>query len=130
MDLAFAYRIDMDPDRLVVNDPTPTGNPMLDGTLAKVAAQDRATDTRTWIRILSVEDAPGICEQVLESFSLDHSELVLSSDVSDAVRGNLTIDIDAHPGEPAEVEVEEAYVQTLPGAGLPGGLSLKAGRAL
>ena len=67
MDLAFAYRIDTDPDELVVNDATPTGNPMLDGTLAKIAAQRQPTNTRTWIRVLSVEDAPGIREQALES---------------------------------------------------------------
>ncbi len=69
-------------------------------------------------------------ERAPEGFSLDHSELVLASDVSDAVRGNLTLGIHAHPGEAAEVEVEEAYVRTLPGAGLPGGMSVKAGRAL
>lgn len=67
MDLAFAYRIDTDPKALVVNDPAPTGNPMLDGTLAKIAAQGSQSDTRTWIRVLSVEDAPAIREQALES---------------------------------------------------------------
>ena len=67
MDLAFAYRIDTDPKALVVNDATPTGNPMLDGTLAKIAAQGSESDTRTWIRVLSVEDAPAIREQALES---------------------------------------------------------------
>ena len=67
MDLAFAYRIDTDPKALVVNDPTPTGNPMLDDTLAKIAAQGSESDTRTWIRVLSVEDAPAIREQALES---------------------------------------------------------------
>ena len=67
MDLAFAYRIDTDPQALVINDPTPTGNPMLDGTLAKLAAHKEPSNTRTWIRVLSVEDAPGIREQALES---------------------------------------------------------------
>ena len=67
MDLAFAYRIDTDPQALVVNDRTPTGNPVLDGTLAKIAADEGATDTRTWIRTLSVEDAPAIRERALES---------------------------------------------------------------
>ncbi len=67
MDLAFAYRIDTDPKALVVNDATPTGNPMLDDTLAKIAAQGSESDTRTWIRVLSVEDAPAIREQALES---------------------------------------------------------------
>jgi len=69
-------------------------------------------------------------ERAPEGFSLDHSELVLSSDISNAARGTLTLGIDAHPGEPAELEVEEAYIRTLPGAGLPGGLGVKAGRAL
>ena len=67
MDLAFADRIDTDPQALVVNDPAPTGNPVLDGTLAKIAAREGATDTRTWIRVLSVEDVPSIREQALES---------------------------------------------------------------
>ena len=67
MDLAFAYRIDTDPESLTVTDPTPTGNPMLDPALAKIAAQGRGTDTRTWIRVLSVEDAPAIREQALQS---------------------------------------------------------------
>ena len=67
MDLAFAYRIDTDPDSLVVTDPTPTGNPMLDQTLAKLAGPQQATDTRTWIRVLSVEDSPAIREQALQS---------------------------------------------------------------
>ena len=43
MDLAFAYRIDTDPESLVVNDRTPTGNPILDPTLAKIAAQEQPT---------------------------------------------------------------------------------------
>ena len=67
MDLAFADRIDTDPKTLVVTDPTPIGNPMLDGALAKIGAQGQATDTKTWIRVLSVEDAPAIREQALES---------------------------------------------------------------
>ena len=67
MDLAFAYRIDTDPESLVVNDRTPTGNPILDCALAKIAAQEQPTNTRTWIRELSVEDAPAIREQALQS---------------------------------------------------------------
>ena len=63
MDLAFAYRIDTDPESLVVNDRTPTGNPILDPALAKLAAQEQPTNTRTWIRELSVEDASAIREQ-------------------------------------------------------------------
>ena len=67
MDLAFANRIDTDPKALVVNDPTPTGNPILDRTLARLAAHELGANTRTWIRVLSVEDATSIREQALES---------------------------------------------------------------
>ena len=55
MDLAFANRIDTDPESLIVTDRTPTGNPILDPTLTKIAAQGEPSDTRTWIRLLSVE---------------------------------------------------------------------------
>ena len=67
MDLAFAYRIDTDPKALVVNDSTPTGNPILDRTLATLAAHKLGSNTRTWIRVLSVEDAASIRERALES---------------------------------------------------------------
>ena len=40
MDLAFAWRIDTDLRALVVNDRTPTGNPVLDRILEKIAALD------------------------------------------------------------------------------------------
>ena len=69
-------------------------------------------------------------ERPPEGFSLGHSELVLSSQVSDALKGTLTLGLGAHPGEPTELELEEAYIRTLPGAGLAPGLSLTAGRAL
>ena len=42
MDLAFEYRIDTDLQALVVTDPTPTGDPMLDRILAQIEA---CTDT-------------------------------------------------------------------------------------
>ena len=67
MDLAFANRIDTDPDSLVVTDPAPTGSPIVDPVLAKIAAHGSATDARTWIRVLSVEDSPEIREQALQS---------------------------------------------------------------
>ena len=63
MDLAFALRIDTDPEKLLANDPTPTGNPMLDRTLTRLAAHEPGFDTRTWIKRLSVEDATSIREQ-------------------------------------------------------------------
>ena len=67
MDLAFANRIDTDPESLIVTDRTPTGNPILDPTLTKIAAQGEPSNTRTWIRLISVEDSPAIREQALQS---------------------------------------------------------------
>ena len=65
MDLAFAYRIDTDLEALVTIDPTPTSNPMLDRVLVKIAARAGTTDTRTWVGVLSREDAAILREQAL-----------------------------------------------------------------
>ncbi len=67
MDLSFACRIDTDLQALVVTDPTPTGNPMLDRILLKISARTDITDTSTWIRTLATEDAAAIREQALNS---------------------------------------------------------------
>ena len=56
--------------------------------------------------------------------------MTASGNIDDKFRGNLTLGLGAHPGEATEVELEEAYIQTLPGTGLPEGLRVKAGRAL
>ena len=69
-------------------------------------------------------------ERAPEGFSVGHSELSLSGDVGDAARASLVLGIGAHPGEPAEIELEEAYVQTLPGSGLTENFTVTAGRKL
>ncbi len=69
-------------------------------------------------------------ERAPEGFSLGHSELSLSSDVSDALRAAVVLGVGAHPGEATELELEEAYIQTLPGSGLPQEVTLTAGRKL
>ena len=63
-----------------------------------------------------------------EGFSVEHTELNFSAAVDDKFFGHMTMAVAEHDGE-TEVELEEAYVQTLPGGGLPDGLSIKAGRA-
>ena len=67
-------------------------------------------------------------ERAPEGLSLGHTEVTASGNIDDKFRGALTLGLDAHPGEPPELE--EAYVQTLPGAGLMEGMRVKAGRAL
>ena len=65
MDLAFAYRIDTDPKALIVIDPTPTGEPMLDRILARVADHPETADTTTWIKTLSADESAGLQTQVM-----------------------------------------------------------------
>ena len=69
-------------------------------------------------------------ERAAEGFSVGHSEVSISSDVGALARASLVLGIGAHPGEPAELELEEAYVQTLSGSGLPENFTLTAGRKL
>ena len=65
-----------------------------------------------------------------EGLALGHSEIAMSGNIDDKFRGALTLGLGVHAGEPTEVELEEAYIQTLPGSGMPDGFRLKAGRAL
>ena len=69
-------------------------------------------------------------ERAPEGLSVGHSEITASSNVDDKFFGSLTLGVGSHPGEADEMELEEAYMQTLPGAGLPDGVRIKAGRAL
>lgn len=68
-------------------------------------------------------------ERGAQGFAVDHTELNVSANVDDAFYGSATIALAEHGGS-TEVEIEEAYIQTLPGAGLPDGVTVKAGRAL
>ncbi len=68
-------------------------------------------------------------ERPPKGFSLGHSEFSMSGNIDDKFRGALVLGLGAHDGE-TEVELEEAYIQTLAGSGLPDGTRIKAGRAL
>jgi len=59
MELAMWNRIDTDLDRLTVVDPTPTGEPVLDGILARITAEPVSCGTAEWINRLRGE-APAI----------------------------------------------------------------------
>ena len=64
-----------------------------------------------------------------EGLALGHSEVTMSGNIDDKFRGNLTLGLGAH-GSETELDLEEAYIQTLAGSGMPDGVRLKAGRAL
>ena len=67
MDLAFADRIDTDPEQLMIIDPKPIGNPMLDGALRRISESKTTRDTTQWLEILSSEQGEAIQEQAIES---------------------------------------------------------------
>lgn len=67
MDLAFADRIDTDPEQLILIDATPTGNPMLDQALKRISGSDARRDTAAWLEIISEEQGESIQEQAIES---------------------------------------------------------------
>ena len=60
-DLALAYRIDTDLEKLQLLDATPTGDPILDETLSEIAAEEKVFNTQYWI-----EKNTGRTEQVVE----------------------------------------------------------------
>ena len=65
MDLAFANRIDTDPDKLVVVSAEPTGDDMLDRVLARVAEEEEDRSAHEWVEILAGEEAASVREQAL-----------------------------------------------------------------
>ncbi len=67
MDLAFANRIDTDPEQLVSLDSTPTGNPMFDQALAYIANSGETKNTKGWIETLAGQETTGIRQQALAS---------------------------------------------------------------
>lgn len=67
MDLAFSDRIDTDLELVFVTNRKPTGNPVLDRVLARVADSDETKDSRGWIETLLVEETSAIQEQSLAS---------------------------------------------------------------
>ena len=67
MDLAFANRIDTDPEQLVLLDRTPTGTPMLDRVLALLADSDEIKDTKSWLETLAGQGTTEIRRQALAS---------------------------------------------------------------
>jgi len=67
-------------------------------------------------------------ERGKEGLSIGESEVNFSANVDDKFYASSTVAIVQEDGSD-KIELEEAYIQTLPDAGLPDGLRLKAGRA-
>ncbi|MDE0519665.1 MAG: hypothetical protein OXH71_03105, partial [Candidatus Dadabacteria bacterium] len=67
-------------------------------------------------------------ERGAEGISLGETELNVSTSVDDKFYGHITTALADH-GDGVEIELEEAYVETLPGSGLPTGATIRIGRA-
>ncbi len=67
-------------------------------------------------------------ERGREGMSLGESELNVSANVDDKFYGSTTVAL-VDEGDATEIELEEAYFETLPGLGLPTGATIKAGKA-
>ena len=65
MESAFAYRLDTDLERVMILDRAPTGDPLLDRVLERIADDVETRDTRAWIETLSVEETAAIQEHAL-----------------------------------------------------------------
>ena len=55
MDLALHNRIDSDPDKIWLSDPSPTGESLLDGPLAGLTGSDSFPSAENWIQLLASE---------------------------------------------------------------------------
>ena len=64
MDLALEHRIDTDVEKLVLVDPTPLGDDLLDPTLALIARETKTYDARHWVERIA-DNADGIREGAL-----------------------------------------------------------------
>jgi len=67
MDLAFANRIDTDPEKLQVIDSKPTGNDLLDGALERIANAGETLNTKGWVELLAREQAADIRQRAMNS---------------------------------------------------------------
>ncbi|MBP0493091.1 GOLPH3/VPS74 family protein [Pararoseomonas indoligenes] len=65
MELALRGRLDSDPDRLFVADPTPCGDALLDPVLERIAAAPEPQDSRWWMGQLA-PGAPALRHALLD----------------------------------------------------------------
>jgi hypothetical protein len=97
-----------------------TFNPAIGLILVGTAARQMSSDDYSEPGFSQAEETGPYSE----GFSLGESELNINSNIDDKFFGNLTLAI-ASDGSGTEVELEEAYIQTL---ALPGGFNMTAGR--
>ena len=65
MELTLEGRIDTDAERLFLLSPAPTGNALLDESLAAIAARTENQPTAEWLRVFAAP-GPELCERVIQ----------------------------------------------------------------
>lgn len=58
MDLALRDRIDTDPEKLMIVDPAPTGDDLLDPVLERIAGAPKSLSTQEWLNALALDTHP------------------------------------------------------------------------
>ena len=112
LDLSFKGRIDTDLDTLNVVDSTPTGDAVLDPTLASIAAETDSHSPRYWIERLALE-AGDVNEMVFDRLVrreiLEHDAAGFWSLSSTITRSGRYPSMDGAPG----VEIRSRVMRTL-----------------
>ncbi len=67
MELALADRLDTDLERLIIINREATGNRLFDRVLERIAEEEEARNTKSWIEALSIEETAAIQEHALAS---------------------------------------------------------------
>lgn len=65
LELALARRVDVEDKRVVVADPSPTGDPLLDGNLARVGAETRARKPGHWVSKFAKDARPRVLDKLV-----------------------------------------------------------------
>jgi hypothetical protein len=65
LELALAGRVDVENKRVVVTDPEPGGDPLLDDGLAKIVAEARARRPGHWVSKLAKDARPRVLEKLV-----------------------------------------------------------------
>lgn len=84
LELALAERVGVDGDKVVVRDPAPTGDRLVDEALARIAADDRGRKTGHWVSALAHGLRPKVLDGLVEAGVLtkEQSKVLLVFDVT------------------------------------------------
>lgn len=74
LELALAGRVDVVDKRVVVADPAPLGNPLVDGALERIRAEGRSRKPKDWVSKLSKRTRDPVLRQLVAAGILESEE--------------------------------------------------------